>query len=289
MYMATLPEHKIDVELDPMVPQPYRIRTVRRETGDTFTFALVPVDTRMRMTSFRPGQFNMVYVFGKGEVPISISGDPGSKTSLVHTVRAVGAVTRAMCSSKRGDIVGIRGPFGSGWPVAAAEGYDILIIAGGIGLAPLRPALYHVLADRGKYGHVTLLYGARTPEEMLYVKELEKWGGRFDVDVEVTVDNADSKWYGRVGVVTTLISRARFDPDETVAMVCGPEIMMHFTVRELRAHGMDPENIYLSLERNMKCAIGFCGHCQYGPEFICKDGPVFPYSRVDQLMRIREL
>jgi NAD(P)H-flavin reductase len=289
MYMATLPEHKIDVQPDPMVPQPYRIRSVRRETGDTFTFALVPVDTRMRMTSFRPGQFNMVYMFGKGEVPISISGDPGSKTSLVHTVRAVGAVTRAMCSSKRGDIVGIRGPFGSGWPVAAAEGYDILIIAGGIGLAPLRPALYHVLADRGKYGYVTLLYGARTPEEMLYVKELEKWGGRFDVDVEVTVDNAESKWYGRVGVVTTLISRARFDPDETVAMVCGPEIMMHFTVRELRAHGMDPENIYLSLERNMKCAIGFCGHCQYGPKFICKDGPVFPYSRVDQLMRIREL
>ncbi len=270
-----------------MVPRPWRVVRVRRETHDTKTLELEP--TEPLSFPFQPGQFNMLYVFGIGEVPISISGDPQEPHRLVHTVRAVGAVTRALCSLKRGDVVGVRGPFGSAWPVEEAEGHDVVIVAGGIGLAPLRPALHHVLANRGKYGNVVLLYGARTPRDLLYRKELERWRGRFDLQVEVTVDSAGEGWYGHVGVVTTLIPRADFDPAETVAWVCGPEIMMRFTVQALRERGVSPEDVYISMERNMKCAVGFCGHCQFGPEFVCKDGPVFRFAEIERFFRVREV
>jgi len=232
----------------------------------------------------------MLYVHGKGETPISISGSSRDRSRLVHTVRSVGSASAAICSLKRGDVLGVRGPFGSSWPIVEAAGSDIVILAGGIGLAPLRPAFYYLLDHREKYGRINLLYGARQPEEMLYRDELERWRSRFDADVEVTVDNADSSWYGNVGVVTLLVRRrAHFDPDHTVALVCGPEIMMRFGVRELISEGVDPSNIYVSLERNMKCAIGLCGHCQLGPKFVCKDGPVFRWTDVVDLMKVREL
>ncbi len=272
---------------DPMIPQPWRVVRVRRETHDTKTLELEPIDGPG--FHFAPGQFNMLYAFGIGEVPISISGDPAEPHRLVHTVRAVGAVTKALCGLKRDSVIGVRGPFGSAWPLEAAEGSDIVIVAGGIGLAPLRPALYHVLANRGKYGNVALLYGTRTPQDLLYLKELEKWRGRFDLQVEVTVDHAGEGWFGHVGVVTTLIPRAHIDPDETVALVCGPEIMMRFTVKALEERGVPPENVYISLERNMKCAVGLCGHCQFGPEFICKDGPVFRFREIERFFRVREI
>ncbi len=283
---------RADVWEAPMVPRLWRVVRVRRETPDVKTLELEPLEPPSAFElgfGFKPGQFNMLYVFGVGEVPISISGDPQNPRGLVHTVRAVGAVTRALCALRRGDVVGVRGPFGSAWPVDEAEGSDVVIVAGGIGLAPLRPALYRVLANRGKYGNVALLYGARTPQDLLYRRELERWRGRFDLQVEVTVDAAGEGWYGHVGVVTKLIPRAEFDPDEAVALVCGPEIMMRFAVKALHERGVSPDNIYISMERNMKCAVGFCGHCQFGPEFVCKDGPVFRFREIERFFRVREI
>jgi NAD(P)H-flavin reductase len=231
----------------------------------------------------------MLYVFGAGEVPISISGNPDSGLPLIHTVRNVGPVTAAMANLRRGDTLGVRGPFGSVWPVASAEGADIVIIAGGVGLAPLRPAIYQVLANREKYGEVCIYYGARTPQDILFLNELQKWRGRFDLTVDVTVDCATQDWAGKVGVVTNLVAQGSFDPSETVALVCGPEVMMRYTVKTLNERGVSNDRIYLSTERNMKCALGFCGHCQFGPHFVCKDGPVFRFDHIEYLFEIREL
>jgi NAD(P)H-flavin reductase len=273
---------------DPMATSPVRVKRVRKETYDTFTFELFPANG-IDGFSFAPGQFNMLYVPGVGEVPISISGDPGKPETLVHTVRSVGTVTEKMCARGPGALLGVRGPFGTSWPVEEAVGSDVVIVCGGIGLAPLRPALYHVMANREKYGRVALLYGARTPEDLLYKTELPKWRGHFDLQVEVTVDSATGAWRGHVGVVTTLIPPARFDPESTVAMVCGPEVMMRFTLVELERRGVPAENTYVSMERNMKCALGFCGHCQFGPTFICKDGPVFRYDQIQPFFAKREI
>ncbi len=274
--------------LDPMLPQRYRVQRVRREIPDTFTLELEPADGSS-IPPFATGQFNMLYVFGVGEVPISISGDPAKRKPLVHTTRAVGTVTKAMRELKPGDVIGVRGPFGSHWPIERAQGKDVVIVAGGIGLAPLRSALYQITAQREQYGKVALLYGARTPADILYRRELEHWRGRFDLEVYVTVDQATGTWRGSVGVVTKLIPRASFDRENTMVLVCGPEVMMRFTVAELEKRGVAAERIYISMERNMKCAVGFCGHCQYGPHFVCKDGPVFQYSRVQSLFTKREI
>ncbi|HEY7347657.1 MAG TPA: FAD/NAD(P)-binding protein [Ktedonobacterales bacterium] len=276
------------IRANPMAPDPWRIERIRRETPDTFTMELGPV-VGETTRPFAAGQFNMLYVFGVGEVPISISGDPTRGTSLVHTVRAVGAVTRVMCALKRHDVLGVRGPFGSQWPLREAEGLDVVMVAGGLGLAPLRPAIYQILARRTQYGRVALLYGARTPADLLYRRELYRWGARADMDVQVTVDRGDNAWRGNVGVVPRFIATAQFDPLDTMALVCGPEIMMHFTLLELQKRGLTAEQIFLSLERNMKCALGFCGHCQFGPFFECKDGPVFRYDTIQRWFGKREV
>ena len=273
---------------DPMLPQLYRIQRVHREIPDTFTLELEPEEGG-DIPQFATGQFNMLYVFGVGEIPISISGDPAKRRPLVHTTRAVGTVSKAMRDLKPDDVIGVRGPFGSSWPIKQAEGKDIVIAAGGIGLAPLRSVMYHIISHREKYGKAVLLYGARTPADILYRRELEHWRAHFDLEVYVTVDRATGSWRGSVGVVTRLIPRAPFDPQNTVAMVCGPEIMMRFTAVELEKRGVAQENIYVSMERNMKCAIGMCGHCQYGPNFVCKDGPVFQYSQIQGLLSKREI
>jgi NAD(P)H-flavin reductase len=271
-----------------MAPLAYRVLRTAQETPDTFTLELGPANGNPPLT-FAAGQFNMLYAFGVGEVPISISGNPTKPQPLVHTTRAVGIVTEAMRKLKKGDLLGIRGPFGSAWPVEKARGCDVLIVAGGIGLAPLRPALYEILANRDAYGRLGLLYGTRSPQDLLYPKELEQWRGRFDMDVAVTVDRADANWRGNVGVVTRLIGRANFDPQNTVAMVCGPEIMMRYTIMELQKRGISDDNIYISMERNMKCGAGVCGHCQWGPHFICKDGPVFAYAAIADWFKKREI
>jgi len=273
---------------NPMLPILFQVRSRKQETDDTFTLELEPVESGIEF-EFLPGQFNMIYVFGVGEVPISISGDPNKKNRIVHTTRMVGTVTKAMGTLRRGDVLGIRGPFGTSWPVDRCAGCDVVIVAGGIGLAPLRPAIYYILSNRGRYNRVILLYGARTPEDILYKREIEKWKSRFDFEVYVTVDRGTSGWKGNVGVVTTLIPRAPFDPLNAVAFVCGPEVMMRFTAIELIKRGVKENNIFLSMERNMKCGIGLCGHCQFGPVFICKDGPVFSYSQVKDLIFKREI
>lgn len=271
-----------------MMPQKFYVDSNREETHDTFTLYLSSEDSSKKF-HFEPGQFNMLYGFGVGEVPISISGDTSSPGTLIHTIREVGAVTKALRKLKQGDYVGVRGPFGSSWPVEKAFGKDVVVITGGIGLAPLRPALYQILAQRNDFRHVVILYGARSPQDILYRKMIVKWRAHLDLQVRVTVDQADKEWYGTVGVVTKLISKARFDPGNTVALVCGPEIMMRFTIKELQKTGIKEEDIYVSMERNMKCAIGFCGHCQYGPKFICKDGPVFSFDQIRDLFRVREI
>jgi NAD(P)H-flavin reductase len=272
---------------DPMIPNPFCVQRVRKETHDTCTIEIEAEGAKE--FAFLPGQFNMLYVFGVGEVPISISGDPDKRKTLIHTLRTVGTVTQAIARLKKSDVLGIRGPFGSHWPVEESFGNDVVIVAGGIGLAPLRPAIYQLLAHRDRYGKVAILYGTRTPADILFMRELEHWRGRFDLNVQVTVDTSRRGWSGHVGVVPKLISRTCFDPVHTSAMICGPEVMMRFTIPEFTKRGLKENNIFVSMERNMKCAIGFCGHCQYGPTFICKDGPVFRLDRIQTLFAKREL
>ncbi|MDX1691393.1 MAG: FAD/NAD(P)-binding protein [Acidimicrobiia bacterium] len=268
-----------------MVPVPTTIVDRWDETDDTFSLSLAPPPGY----GFEPGQFNMLYAFGVGEVAISVSGDPASHGRLVHTVRGVGSVTKRLRDLVPGDVIGVRGPFGNAWPVTAAEGGDLVVVAGGIGLAPLRPAILHALAHRDRYDRVVLLYGTRTPRDLLYADLLSEWRGRFDMEVLVTVDNASQEWRGSVGVVTKLIGRAPFDPKAATVLVCGPEVMMRFCGRELRRRGVPTDRIWLSMERNMQCAIGVCGHCQFGPVFVCRDGPVFRYDDLEDLLEIREV
>jgi NAD(P)H-flavin reductase len=271
-----------------MAPRPCQIRRVRLESHDTFTLEL-HAGNGAEGVAFKPGQFNMLYVFGIGEVPMSISGDPTRPDALVHTTREVGAVTQAMRRLRTGAYVGVRGPFGTPWPIERAIGKDVVLIAGGIGIAPLRPVLYEIASHRQDFGAVILLYGTRSPEDILFRRELEHWRAADGVDVFLTVDRAMGAWPGHVGVVTALIPRAAFDPINTVALLCGPEVMMRFTADGLRKRGVPQDAIYLSMERNMKCAVGFCGHCQFGPSFVCKDGPVFVYERVKRLLELREI
>ena len=272
----------------PMLPEIFQVQRLRRETADTFTLDLARPGGAANF-AFAPGQFNMLYAFGLGEVPISISGDPTRPETLIHTVRNVGNVTRAICQVRPGAPLGVRGPFGAPWPVTEMAGQDVIIVAGGLGLAPLRPAVYHFLSQRPDYGNFELIYGARTPADLLYRRELERWRGRFDLRVHVTVDSATADWHSNVGVVTNIIGRARFDPPSTVALICGPGVMMRFTVLELLNHGLTPSQIYVSMERNMKCGIGLCGHCQWGPFFVCKDGPVFRFDRIKDWFDRREV
>jgi NAD(P)H-flavin reductase len=270
-----------------MHPRPFKVLDIWKELSDTFSMSLVPEDGQPIV--FAPGQFNMLYVFGVGEVPISVSGDPTNRSVLIHTTRAVGNVSKALDELKAGMTIGVRGPFGSQWPLDVAEGMDLVFVAGGIGLAPLRPVIYAALAERHKFGNIALLYGARTPEDILYSKELLRWKSRFDLDVQVTVDRATGNWQGRVGYVNKLISAGGFDPNNAVAYTCGPEMMMLNVVKSLHERGIPHERIYLSMERNMKCAVGFCGHCQWGSSFICRDGPVYSFDKIADAFSVEEL
>ena len=275
--------------LDPMTPVLVKVADVTRETQDTYTVATEAADGE-RLPRFEPGQFTMLYSHGVGEVPISISGDAHDPSRLLYTIRSVGAVSKALTSRQAGDSITMRGPFGTSWPVQAAKGGDVLLVAGGIGLAPLRPAIYHILRHRTEYGRLVILYGARSPKELLFRKELRSWAKFPDTQILTTVDYGAPSWRGNVGVVTKLFRLATLQPERSLAMMCGPEIMMRLSVRELQARKIADDQIYLSMERNMKCAAGFCGHCQMGPYFVCKDGPVFAYSKMRRWMGgLREL
>jgi len=279
----------LDVPIvEPMLPRPFRVMDRVLETADTFTLNFTASDGGPPL-GFSPGQFTMVYAHGVGEVPLSISGDPATPEVLTHTVRAVGAVTTALSELRVGDEVGIRGPYGVGWPMERTVDSDVLIVAGGIGLAPVRPAIRTVLANRDDHRSVSIVYGSRTPEDLLYQHDLHSWKSRFDANVQVTVDRDAPSWTGDVGVVTPLINRLSFEPDRTIAILCGPEIMMRVVAKDLRSRGVSPADIYVSLERNMKCAVGFCGHCQFGSSFLCKDGPVVPYASVADRLAMEQL
>jgi NAD(P)H-flavin reductase len=282
--MATAAAESEHLRLGAMTPLPYRVVRRRRETVGVYTLELEPVDGAISPVA--PGQFTMLYAFGVGEAPISVSrcGD-----KLTHTIREAGAVTQALCASRAGDLVGVRGPFGNTWPVAQAEGKDVVLVAGGIGLPPLRPVIHHVLAHRRDYGKVVILYGGRSPADLLYRAELEKWRARLDVALDVTVDTAGPEWHGRVGVVTKLIPRAPFDPENAVAMIVGPEIMMRFSAEALIERGLPTEQIWISMERTMRCGVGLCGHCQLGTTLVCRDGAVYRWPDLEPLLGVPEL
>jgi NAD(P)H-flavin reductase len=270
-----------------LVPRRLVVRATRRDTHDTRTLELTPLDGGT--FAFGPGQFTMLLAFGVGEVPISISGDPARPDVLTHTIRDVGSVSHALAAAPVGAVLGARGPFGVGWEVERGRGGDVVIVAGGIGLAPLRPAVLQIAATRQDFGRVLLLYGARNPEEILYAEEQRHWAQEHDIDVQVIVDSGTNAWRGRVGLVTQLIERAAFDPDRTLALMCGPEVMMRHSARALVDRGMAPEQLRLSMERNMKCGVGLCGHCQLRELFCCLDGPVLGYDRLAPLMARAEL
>lgn len=275
-------------DCEPMLPTPYRVAERRGETPDAVTLRLVPVSDRL--PEFHPGQFTMLYAWGIGEIPVSISGDPSVMDgSLTQTIRDVGAVSRALHDARVGAVLGVRGPLGTTWGLDSAVGHDLVIAAGGIGLAPLRPVLLGAIAERQRYGRIVLLVGARSPEEFLFRAELSGWCARNDLEVELTVDRPARGWSGRVGFVTEPLAGLRLDPPRTIAFLCGPEPMMRICANILLRQGLLAANIRMSLERNMKCGIGLCGHCQLGPLLLCRDGPVVDYARAADLLTVREL
>ncbi len=275
-----------------MVPQIARLRRRRHDGPEVWTLELQLETSQpggQPHPAFLPGQFNMLTAFGVGEIAVSFSGDPGHRGHWAHTIRGVGQVSNALLRLRKNDVVGVRGPFGSGWPMKEMAGRDVVVVAGGVGLAPLRPALYGLLSDRKRYGRIALIYGSRSAEQLLFRKQLEQWSRQFDMAVELTVDHAGRDWRGHVGTVTTLLSRVPFDARNAIALICGPEIMMRFTMASLLGMELPEQNIYLAMERNMKCAVGLCGHCQFGPTFVCRDGPVFRCDRVRSLLSVKEL
>jgi NAD(P)H-flavin reductase len=273
--------------LDPWLAHTVRIVDITDEIQDVATYHLEFVDESVgKSFTFRPGQFNMLYLPGVGEAAISISSDPARRGTLDHTVRFAGNVTGELARLGDGATFGLRGPFGSAWPIEECLGGDVIIVTGGIGLAPLRPAIYELLNRKTEFGQLTLLYGARNPFGMLYTDEYDDWKSR-GLDVNTTVDRASPGWDGNVGVVPQLLDRMPLsDPATTTVLCCGPEVMMWYTARSALGRGVPAERIWVSLERNMNCAIGLCGHCQFGPTFVCKDGPVVRYDRVASLLHV---
>jgi NAD(P)H-flavin reductase len=281
------PAIKIPIR-SPWLPYRARITNVRPEASGISTYELEFLDPKITSEyHFAPGQFNMLYLPGYGESAISMSSDPGTSGSLWHTIRIAGTVTRALAKKRIGDTVALRGPFGSSWPVEESRGKDIILACGGVGLAPLRPVICHILRHREEYGRVTLLHGARTPGDLLYPYEYDEWR-RGGIDVEVTVDIGSADWAGNIGVVPVLFYRLRLNPEQTRIFTCGPEVMMRFVIFEALARRVRKDAIHLSMERNMNCALGLCGHCQLGPAFVCKDGPVFTYQQMEPYLHLED-
>ena len=282
MTVPTLP-------VSPWTIHPARILAIKHEIPHAATYELEFEDRNFGASyRFLPGQFNMVYLPGFGEMAISISSDPRRTTSLAHTVRATGNVTRTLTRHQLGEQLFLRGPFGSAWPMERIMGRDIVIACGGIGLAPIRPAIYHIINHRDDYRRVHLLYGARAPAGLLYTDEYDQWRDA-GIQIQTTVDSGDTNWQGHIGVVPTLFDRLRLDSDQTRVLSCGPEIMMRYVVFEALSRGIQPKHIHISLERNMQCAVGFCGHCLLGPAFVCKDGPVFTYEQMEPYLNLEDI
>jgi NAD(P)H-flavin reductase len=269
----------------PWLPRFFRVHANREEAGGVHTLEIErPADG----FAFEPGQFNMLYAFGVGEVAISISGH-GDEPYLTHTIRAVGPVSKALTRFEPGMQIGVRGPYGRPWPLTECEGHDVLLVAGGIGLAPLRGALLHLLRHRERFGRVACLIGGRSPDQLVYWDEIRALERAGTIQIEVTVDHAPLDWHGHVGVVTDLLPRLRVAPQRTMALLCGPEVMIRFAAMSIEDLGVPAERIFISAERNMKCAIGHCGRCQLGPNYVCKDGPVFSWQRIGRLVQRNEI
>jgi NAD(P)H-flavin reductase len=273
---------------NPWLLAPYSVQERKAETADTATIVLAP-PTGHPPLRFEPGQFNMLYLFGVGEIPVSICGDPTDPEHVVHTIRSAGRISAALGGVTTGATVGVRGPYGTGWPIEEATGKDVVIVAGGLGLPPLRPVLLEMLRRRDRYGRIEIIYGAKSPRDLVYYDQIQAWRARSDLRFQTTVDTAGPDWYGDVGVVTTRLPDSRFEPKNTIALICGPEIMMKLAAQALVQRGVDRNAIWVSLERNMKCAIGLCGHCQFGSDFVCRDGPVVRYGTVERAFAFREL
>lgn len=268
--------------LNPYVIHPATIVEKIREAEDINTYRLEFVDEQMRERfRFNAGQFNMVYLFGVGEVAISIVSDPDESEFLDHTIRAVGRITQAIADLQPGDVLGVRGPFGQGWPLEEARGRDVVIVTGGLGCAPVAGAIEYIFRRRTQYGSVKILHGVKTPHDLLYRERFEAWRRFPDTEILLTSDQPDRGWSHHIGVVTELFELVSIDPPKSVVLMCGPEIMMRLGAPIFMRRGIPSTAIYVSLERHMECGIGLCGHCQLGPYFLCKDGPVMRYDRVE--------
>ncbi|BBX99583.1 FAD/NAD(P)-binding protein [Mycobacterium seoulense] len=271
-----------------MAPNPYRVRSRVVESPDSATLCLEPLGDVLRTP--QPGEFMMLYAFGIGEAAISISGDPTvTDGSITHTIRAVGAVSRALHDAQPGAIIGVRGPFGTTWGLEEAAGRDLVMVAGGVGLCPLRPAILGALAGRSRYGKLILIAGARSREDFVFAAQLEKWSADPQIELHLTVDVPVHGWRGEVGLVTEPLKRLALNTDRTTAFLCGPEPMLRFAAEALLGKGLAAKDIRVSLERNMQCGIGTCGHCQLGQLLVCRDGPVVGYDVARPLLAVKEL
>jgi NAD(P)H-flavin reductase len=281
----------MNAKVNPWLSHPAVIEAIHPEIPSVSTLVLrLEDDSLAAGYRFVPGQFNMLYVPGCGEVAISMSGpatDDGHR--IVHTIRSVGRVTQAIEQLGVGEVIGVRGPMGTPWPIESLAGKDVVLVSGGLGMAPLRPVVYALMNQPDQFGRRTLLYGARSPDLILYADEIDSWR-ESGIDIHLTVDRADDDWHGHVGTVPLLIDRlAGLNPSRTVMLVCGPEVMMHFSAKSGLARGLARQSIWMSMERNMQCAFGMCGHCQWGSHFVCRNGPVLRYDTAEPFLQVRDL
>jgi NAD(P)H-flavin reductase len=271
--------------MNPYDIMPATIVAKRKEAEGVYTYRLRLNDPeRRRAYRFAGGQFNMLACYGVGEAAISIVSDPDEPELLEHTIRLVGRVTGAIGRLGRGDALGVRGPFGRGWPLEEARGRDVVVVTGGLGCAPVAGAIEYIFRRRSAYGAVKILHGVKTPEDLLYRRRFEAWRCHPDTEVFLSSDRGGRRWRDHVGVVTELFEGLALEPARTIVLMCGPEIMMRLGCAILIRRGVSATAIHVSLERHMECGIGLCGHCQLGPYFICKDGPVMRYDRVAHLL-----
>ncbi len=272
------------------VPQEAEVVERREESRGIVTLLLRFTDPGVRAAyRLRPGQFNMLYLFGIGEVAISVSSDPAEPELVGHTVRAVGRATRPLSRLSPGDRIGVRGPFGRGWPMDRARGRDVLVVTGGLGCAPVVSVIEYIMARRDRFGRLTILQGVKHSADLIWRERYAAWAGQPDTEVALAADVAGENWPGHVGLVTELFDQVELSPRGATSLMCGPEPMMRAAARDLVSRGFPAEDLWLSMERNMHCGYGRCGHCQLGPYFVCRDGPVFPYSELRKLLGVKGL
>jgi NAD(P)H-flavin reductase len=277
-----------DSLMNPYQPHEAIILERIQETPTLFTLRLKFTDEKIQDAyEFKPGQFNMLYLYGVGEIPISIVSDPEDSHIIDHTIRAVGRVSNAMANLKSGDRIGLRGPYGHGWPMLESQHKDVVVVTGGVGCAPVVSVINYIEQRRQDYGHLNILQGVKHTADFIWKNRYDKWRELPDTKVLLTASSGEALWPWHIGSVTTLFDQLEFDPNNVAVMMCGPEGMMRVVCDHMLDKRVAPSQLFLSMERNMQCAIGHCGHCQYGSRFICKDGPVFSYDKIRDLFEIK--